>query len=193
MTRQDWRTVPSVFAQLDRSFGPFRTDAAASNENHLCDHFITEEIDALRPTTQWGDHGRFFVNIPFGRPLPWVRKAAEQTRAWGYGGTMLVQAGLSAQWLHEALAHARLIIPDRRIQYWHPDESPWGYDREGKLVSRNFDRDSILLEFTNNALDLGRVVSHHIEPHHEEVRALWRKANKLAADWMPPKRAQVAA
>lgn len=177
-TRQDWRTVPSLFKKLEDDFGPFNLDVAADDQNHLCDRYFTEKQNAL--LQPW--NGVWFCNLPFGKPLPWIQKAISETRTntASKGGVMLCQAGLSTKWFNMAIGKALTLVPDRRINYWHPDESPWGFHKKtGKRYRRSFDRPSVIFVF--GAVFEGRVQSYHVPPHTDEVVALWETANRQEA------------
>ena len=164
MSRQDWCTPPSIFVQLSRDFGPFDLDCAADGQNKLCGRFYTERDNALLQPWDVAPGKRWFVNVPFGDPAPWVAKAISERRRGNFG-VMLCLGQLSAEWFRTAWANAHLLIPDRRINYWHPDECP---------IGRGFDRDSVIFLFGKIA---GEAESYHAPPHGEEVRRLWAEAN----------------
>lgn len=166
MTRQDWRTVPGVYFDLEERFGAFDLDVAADDTNNLCGRYYTKKQNALiRP---WDGH--WFNNVPFGSPLAWVRKAVNET-ILGRSGVLLCLGGLSPRWFHLAIQYADLHVPDRRINYWHPDEAPFDGDGDRRM----FDRDSIVLEFGPRRG--GKICSYHVKPHADEILSLWAKAN----------------
>jgi hypothetical protein len=70
MSRQDWRTAPSVFKTLDDNFGPFDCDVAADELNHLCGNWIG--------SCHEGEYGmRNWCNPPFDNIGPFVDAAAK--------------------------------------------------------------------------------------------------------------------
>ena len=75
-----WRTPPELFAVLDKEFG-FQLDAAASEENHLCKYYFTEQNDALGQS--WLDVGRraVWLNPPYSRGLQakFIQKARDES------------------------------------------------------------------------------------------------------------------
>jgi phage N-6-adenine-methyltransferase len=79
----NWRTPPELFKVLDNEFH-FDVDVAASDENHLCPYYITQEMDAL--TTPWGfgvaqPHDcAAFCNPPYTLIGPFVKRAYEQSQ-----------------------------------------------------------------------------------------------------------------
>lgn len=158
MSRQDWRTPPSVFRALGERWGPFTMDAAADATNALCANFLT--IGYGPPVIhEWSARGCTWVNPPFGDIMPWVQKAAQHI-----GRTvMLTLCNASSPWFREAIKHATLGLPDRRIQFWHPAEKPGSPDR-----------DTVVWIFGGDA---GRVIEVSIPEHAKEVRRLWEEAN----------------
>ena len=70
--RDNWGTPRDLFSDLEREFGPFDLDAAASDENALCKKYYSIENDSLQHP--W--LGRVYVNPPYGRGLgDWYAKA----------------------------------------------------------------------------------------------------------------------
>lgn len=61
--RDYWQTPIEIFNALDREFG-FWLDAAASESNALCAHYLTELDDSLN--SEWTSYGRYGVT----RPIP---------------------------------------------------------------------------------------------------------------------------
>ena len=69
----DWATPQSFFDKLDRIYGPFTLDAAASADNYKVANHYTEADNAL--SQDWSGN-RVFLNPPYGRNLKdWVKKA----------------------------------------------------------------------------------------------------------------------
>lgn len=67
----EWSTPEGLFKALDEEFH-FTLDAAASDENHLCEQYYTVKDDAL--TQPWS--GTVWCNPPYGRQVgDWVNKA----------------------------------------------------------------------------------------------------------------------
>lgn len=92
--RDLWRTPKAVFDFYDRRFN-FTVDVAASNENHLCDMWITAEEDSLNPDTEWGVSN--WVNPPYSNIMPWVERAISQSNN-GDVVVMLIPADTSVKW-----------------------------------------------------------------------------------------------
>jgi phage N-6-adenine-methyltransferase len=65
-----WTTPRWLFDMLDREFGPFTLDAAASKENALCLSHYSEEHDGL--TGVW--LGKVWCNPPYSDLAGWLAK-----------------------------------------------------------------------------------------------------------------------
>lgn len=90
--RQDWGTPLWLFRQLDRLYGPFALDAAATADNTLCPAFCRDGL--LEP---W-EHPTW-VNPPYGRDAggveAWVRKARYEA-AHGVRSVMLLDGTVTS-------------------------------------------------------------------------------------------------
>jgi phage N-6-adenine-methyltransferase len=157
MGRQDWRTPPTVFSVASARWGPFQLDAAADQSNALCEAFNTSESGDPR-TCAWSPFT--FVNPPFRDIMPWVQKAAVHDGVT----VMLTPSNVSSPWFLDATKSAGLFLPDRRIHFWHPAETPGSPDR-----------DTVIWVFGTGAA--GRVEPIHIPDHGREVRRLWQESN----------------
>jgi phage N-6-adenine-methyltransferase len=65
-----WTTPRWLFDFLDKEFGPFGLDVAASNENALCTLYFTEETNGL--TATW--RGNVWCNPPYSGLAAWLKK-----------------------------------------------------------------------------------------------------------------------
>lgn len=70
----DFWTPSALFEAVNKKFGPFTLDAAASRENTKCTSYFTEEQDGLNQ--KWT--GVVWCNPPYGRET----KASRGTAAW---------------------------------------------------------------------------------------------------------------
>ena len=69
---QTWETPIDFFNKLDSIF-KFELDVAASDDNHKCDRYYTEETDGL--AQDW--KGVCWMNPPYGRhQIKWIEKAS---------------------------------------------------------------------------------------------------------------------
>lgn len=93
------RTPPDLFLYLQRRYGRFDLDTAASDENKLCPAYFTKDDDALSQTW-WGN---WFCNPPFGRGLlAWVEHATSSVmREDSHHGVMIVPARVGTKWWHK--------------------------------------------------------------------------------------------
>ena len=79
----EWGTPQQFFDNMNKRFGPFTLDVAASDLNHKCERYFTKQDDALRLTwaecwsTSKGEVGKDIVwcNPPYGHGVgKWVQK-----------------------------------------------------------------------------------------------------------------------
>lgn len=103
--RDLWRTPPELFAALNREFN-FTCDVAASDENHLCPHYLTHEMDALSANAIWGEVN--FCNPPYSSILPWVVRSHIEAMC-GKTTVMLIPADTSTKWFKLAFETASEI------------------------------------------------------------------------------------
>lgn len=157
-----WRTPPEIFHALNAEFN-FVLDAAASIDNSLCGHFITEQQDTLK--TPWNEvmpniPGYVWLNPPYSKPMPFVQKAAQENADHWTGCVMLLNADCSVGWFLEAIktAHEVRFITGGRLAFlsastgnpasgnnkgqmfviWHP------YPRAGECRMTTVDRDVLM-------------------------------------------------
>lgn len=109
MNPNQCRTTPDdLFQALERRFGAFDLDAAASADNARCEFFIDEITDALSPDTSWVHNLRHepihnvFCNPPWQNVAPWYEKA-----------------------FHEAQKHPDAQIVLVTLQTWAKRAVPW--------------------------------------------------------------------
>ena len=127
----NWTTPHSVFDAIERAYGPFDLDAAATDQNALCAAWWTPEDDGLSQ----GWKGRVWLNPPYSRIGPWTAKAAAEVEA-GHADVvvMLVPASTGTRWWRAAVSSGAHAV------YW-PGRISFG---NGK---RNAAFDSALLVF----------------------------------------------
>ncbi|AOM39596.1 phage N-6-adenine-methyltransferase [Xenorhabdus hominickii] len=95
-----WQTPLPLFKALDLEF-KFTLDAAASAQNTLCAHYLTEQDNALE--CDWVSHGAIFCNPPYSNITPWVEKAAIECQKQLQPVVMLVPSDTSVRWFKLAL------------------------------------------------------------------------------------------
>ncbi len=73
-TNQTWGTPTWLFLKLHGEF-VFTLDPCASNENHKCDKYFTEEQDGL--SQSWKGY-TVFINPPYSESKKWITKACNE-------------------------------------------------------------------------------------------------------------------
>jgi len=128
--RDSWCTPRKLFDHLNEEFG-FVLDAAASDENHLCDRYFTIDDDALNQS--WDAGGYVWCNPPYSNSKAFVKKAESS----GVGVVMLLPADTSTQWFQNCVKSCdeiRFIIGGR-IAFIHPESGkPVGGGKSGSLL-----------------------------------------------------------
>lgn len=119
-----WGTDPEFFEAVNREFN-FALDAAASDENHKCDWYLTKEDNALNVDWSAGlrtrDMRPVWINPPYGRGYikAFMEKAVEQKHK-GVTTVLLVPATLDARWLPIKDISEIRIITGGRLNFIHP-------------------------------------------------------------------------
>ena len=125
-----WSTPRGLFNKLNDEFN-FTLDVAASDKNHLCDNYITEEIDGL--VSDWGESN--WCNPPYSNIMPWV----EVAKKWASSGVvvcMLVPADTSVKWFklaYDSCSEVRFI--SGRISFINADTGlPVSGNNKGSVI-----------------------------------------------------------
>lgn len=117
--KDSWQTDIRVFNKLNAEFN-FGLDAAASDDNTLCDLYLTKERDALK--CNWSKYTKtVWCNPPYSRGHigKFVKKAIEQ-KELGVTTVLLVPNTVEASWVNiDSINELRLII-NGRINFYHP-------------------------------------------------------------------------
>ena len=116
--RDHWRTPEVVVNRLDFEF-EFDTDVAASDENHLFENYITQEMDAM--VTPWGWNN--FCNPPYSDVSPWIHRAYNQG-LYRRKTVMLLPSDTAVQWFATGLLLANEIrfLVGGRISFLFPGD-----------------------------------------------------------------------
>jgi site-specific DNA-methyltransferase (adenine-specific) len=107
--KRDYGTPQYIFDAINKEFGPFTLDAAASPENAKCKKYYTEKDDGL--TKSWVGE-TVFVNWPYGRKynLKWAQKIYKEAMLdKECKKVALVAARLDTEWFSEYMAFAEEI------------------------------------------------------------------------------------
>lgn len=105
--RDLWSTPREVVEYLADRYGKYDLDAAASEENKVCEKFYSKETNCLK--RWWGSNKHVWLNPPYSNPDPFVLKAIEQMEH-GNQIDMLLPADNSTAWFSDAQKHAAEII-----------------------------------------------------------------------------------
>jgi phage N-6-adenine-methyltransferase len=131
MANDLWRTPKEVFKYFNDQYS-FECDVAASDDNHLCDYYFTEEIDALSYPWEIQIAPGLYVwcNPPYSNPLPWVHKITKESQENGIGTVMLLNCDMSTKWakLLTKVSCEIIFITEGRIAF---------LDGEGKAIGGN--------------------------------------------------------
>ena len=118
-SKTDWQTPPELFAKLDFLYGPFTVDGAASEANHLCPAWYSEENSAfdVRPSDEI-----IFVNPPYGNLLPWMKLFLR----WRFDGNTVVALTPCApdtEWWNHGVDYATdtIILGPGRVRFIDPE------------------------------------------------------------------------
>lgn len=95
----EYTTPAWLFRELDAEFGPFDLDPCASDENHLCPHYFTQETNGL--AHPW--FGKVFMNPPYGPTIGlWCEKAREEAKR-GVLIVALLPVRTDTAWWHRSV------------------------------------------------------------------------------------------
>ncbi len=161
--RNKWRTPPYLFGTFHERYG-FDKDVAASDDNHLLPDYLTEEMDALDPSTPWGTFN--WCNPPYSDISPWVNRAIAE-HVIGNSTAMLVPADTSTVWFRNAWETANEVrFISGRIAFLNADT--------GKPVSNN-NKGSVLFVWHAGRTDKVFTMVHR------DALKLWEAKHDIAA------------
>ena len=111
----------------------FELDAAASGYKVAkADQFITPEMDALSPDTQWkpSHHGAVWLNPPFSEKVDFLIKANAQAKRHGLTIVVCIPYERITNWFKDHVHNLATVvyIPDNRINYINPET---GFEMSG--------------------------------------------------------------
>jgi len=144
--RDYWRTPPSIFNPLNAIFN-FELDLAASDSNHLCEFYFSENDNALDKTLiHVIGTGAIWCNPPYSDIMPWVNKCIELSE--GRNVVMLIPADTSVKWFAKAFENCcECIFLEGRVSFIHAES---GIPKSGN------NKGSVLFVF--NSSRAGRIV-----------------------------------
>lgn len=107
VVRDLWATPREVVEYMEARYGKYDLDAAASDENKVCDKFYSKETNCLK--RWWGSKKHVWLNPPYSNPTPFIKKAIEQMEHDNQID-ILLPADNSTAWFIEAQQSAAEII-----------------------------------------------------------------------------------
>jgi len=110
-SRQDYETPPEFIKAVERDFrADFVFDLAASPDNTKAPRWLDEEHNAL--AQDWKNiDGDCWLNPPFAKLEPWVKKCAESSPARIY---VLLPAAVGSNWFRD------WVVPYASIYFLNP-------------------------------------------------------------------------
>lgn len=96
-----WATPKDFFDKLNEEFH-FDLDPCASESNHKCEKYFTEETDGL--AENWGGYS-VFCNPPYSNIKEWVKKCYEESRKPGTVVVLLIPARTDTRYFHDYILH----------------------------------------------------------------------------------------
>lgn len=117
--KQDWRTPPRLFRELERRYGPFDVDVSADATNALCARYYDRETDGL--AQPW--IGANFCKPEYRDILPWVEHGIESRATVGFARAVyLLPARTGSVWFFAAYhAHCRVAFIRGRVGFCDAD------------------------------------------------------------------------
>lgn len=100
--RDLWQTPRWLFDYMD-NLNQYVCDIAASDYNHLCNEYVTEQQNAFIFDFSIFEGNSVWCNPPYSDINPWVDLAIKNRNQFGVGTTLLVPADTSVKWFEKAL------------------------------------------------------------------------------------------
>lgn len=120
--KNSWGTDPIIFNAMNKEFN-FDLDAAANDQNHKCNWYLTKENDSLGVdwSKLYGEVKSVWINPPYGKGYikRFMQKCIEQ-KELGVTSVLLVPATLDAQWLPINYISEIRIVTGGRLSFYHP-------------------------------------------------------------------------
>lgn len=130
VSRDTWATPRSLGRGLVKRFH-CDLDVAAAPHNALCRRFYTREDNGL--TSPW--NGIVWCNPPYSDPLPWVKKAIEESRRGLFRAVMLLPLSGGTEWYRLCLLNAERWDLDERVQFVAPPETKKSTNTHGSFLA----------------------------------------------------------
>jgi DNA (cytosine-5)-methyltransferase 1 len=130
-----WQTPKHVFNALDSHYN-FGLDAAASDDNFLCDCYLTESDDAI--SFSWcdlvGEGGWVWCNPPYSKIMSFLQKSIDEAEL-GVNTILLLPAITETSWFALAYKKAsRIMLIEKRISFIHQDTGRGASNPRGSCI-----------------------------------------------------------
>lgn len=113
-SHNEWATPQDLFDKLDNEFH-FTLDPCATDENHKCEKYFTQEQDGL--SQDWGGE-RVFCNPPYSEIKKWVRKCYEESHKEETLVVLLIPSRTSTRYFQDYIYHrAEIRFVDGRLHF----------------------------------------------------------------------------
>lgn len=132
--KDTYPTPDVIFGPLNAEFG-FSVDGAASVENtKVPARFINAELDFMRFPLK---NERVWVNPPYSKPLPFVKRAIELFDEKNCLVVMLLPVDISTEWFELITKHATEIrfIVGGRVKFQNPKTGAWTDVSRGNVIA----------------------------------------------------------
>lgn len=132
MANDLWQTPQYIFDWLNVEFD-FLLDGACNANNCKCIFGFTEDQNSL--ICNWASYNRVWLNPPYSDPLPWVKKAYEESQK-GCTVVCLLPADISTKWFHEwVIGKAEIRFVQGRISFDNPVAGKYTAPKFGSLIA----------------------------------------------------------
>lgn len=104
----EWATPDDFFQKLDRLYGPFTLDPAATDQNHKVSKYFDISVDGLKQ--DWSNN-YVFCNPPYGKEIAnWVEKGYNEGQKNNTCVVMLIPSRTDTKYWHEWVMKADEIL-----------------------------------------------------------------------------------
>ncbi len=122
MTKQDYQTPKEFLRVVEERFGEIVFDLAAVRETSAArrkdhyfgpDHHDVTKRDGLIAAWPPVERGTLWLNPPFSRVEPWIRRCHRYTTSGPHGGTLLslTLASVGSEWFRKLVHGHALVMP----------------------------------------------------------------------------------
>lgn len=136
-----WQTPQALFDSLNKEF-EFGVDVCASDENHLCTCYLTQEHSAL--THEWTEPYYYenvreinsaFINPPYSQTKEFLTRASEQAKKHNITVVALVNANTDTKWFSEAVKTANEVrLITGRVGFVKPNGAKANGNTKGQCL-----------------------------------------------------------